>query len=46
MSSKKIPTTIKIYPEVLKEAKIYAIQQGLTLSDLIELALKKEIRKK
>jgi len=46
MSSKKIATSIKIYPEVLKEAKIYAIEQGLNLSELIELSLKKEMRKK
>lgn len=43
---KKRTTSIKIHPEVLKEAKHYAIEQGLTFSDLIELSLKKEMRKK
>lgn len=46
MTNQKIPTTIKIHPDVLKEAKHYAIENDLTLSDLIELSLKKEMRKK
>lgn len=46
MVSQRIPTTIKIHPDVLKEAKHYAIEENMTLSDLIELSLKKEMRKK
>jgi len=45
MSNQKIPTTIKIHPELLKEAKHYAIDEGISFSELLERALKKEIRK-
>lgn len=45
MESKRIPTTIKIRPEMLKEAKLFAIQNDLTLSELIESSLKKEMKK-
>lgn len=45
MTEKKIATSIKIYPQVLKEAKIYAIEQGISLSELIERGIKKEMKK-
>jgi hypothetical protein len=40
----KIPTTIKIDPELLKQAKHYAIDEGITFSELLERALQKEIK--
>jgi antitoxin component of RelBE/YafQ-DinJ toxin-antitoxin module len=43
---KRVTTSIKIDPEVLKQAKHLAIDEGITLSELIERALKKEIRAK
>ena len=42
---KKIPTTIKISPELLKEAKHYTIDEGITFSELLERVLKKEMKK-
>jgi len=39
-------TTIKIDPEILKAAKHAAIDRGITFSELLETALKKEIKKK
>lgn len=39
-------TSLRIDEDLWKEAKIYAIQKGTTLSDLIESLLKKEIRDK
>jgi hypothetical protein len=45
MTEEKIPTTIKIHPELLKEAKHFAIDKGMSLSELIEISLKKEMRK-
>lgn len=44
MSKKeKTSTSIKIDPELWKEAKIEAIRRDMELSELVELALKKEI---
>ena len=42
---KREPTSIKIDPEVWKEAKIEAIRRDMGLSELVEEALKKEIKK-
>jgi len=37
------PTSIKIDPELWKEAKIEAIKQKMLLSELVERAVKKEL---
>jgi hypothetical protein len=42
--SKRISTTIKIDPDVLKKAKIHALQNDTTLSELVERSLKKEMK--
>lgn len=39
----KIPTTIKIDPDLLKQAKHYAIDSNITFSELLERALMREI---
>lgn len=44
--TKRLVTSIKIDPEVWKEAKIEAITRGIDLSELVEFALKKEIKSK
>jgi len=38
-------TTIKIDPELLREAKHAAIDRGITFSELLETALKNELKK-
>jgi len=38
------PTSIKIDPELWKEAKIEAIERGIELSELVEKAVRKEIK--
>jgi post-segregation antitoxin (ccd killing protein) len=43
---KREATSIKIRPEVWKEAKIEAIKRDVDLSELVETALEKEIRGK
>ncbi|MEM5794433.1 MAG: ribbon-helix-helix protein, CopG family [Candidatus Aenigmatarchaeota archaeon] len=43
--AKRISTSIKIDPEILKQAKHYAIDEGITFSELVERALKNEIKK-
>ncbi|MEM1946388.1 MAG: ribbon-helix-helix protein, CopG family [Candidatus Caldarchaeum sp.] len=40
------PTSIKIDPEVWKEAKKHAIDKGETVSELIERLLREELGKK
>ncbi|MBI3640681.1 MAG: hypothetical protein HY223_10315 [Thaumarchaeota archaeon] len=45
-NAKRVTTSIKIDPEIWKEAKIEAIQREMDLSELVEGALKKELRKK
>ncbi|MBI5872043.1 hypothetical protein HZB88_03070 [archaeon] len=40
----KTTTSIKINPELLKEAKHCAIDKDITFSELLELALKREIQ--
>jgi post-segregation antitoxin (ccd killing protein) len=39
-------TSIKVDPDLWKEAKIEAINRDVDLSDLVETALKKELRAK
>ena len=41
----KKTTSIKIDPDVWKEARIYAIGKGTNISELVETLLKKEISK-
>lgn len=43
---KRVATSIKIDPNVWKDAKIEAIERDIDLSELVEHALKKEIRKR
>lgn len=43
---KRLATSIKIDPEIWKEAKIEAIERDMDLSELVESALKKELRKR
>ena len=43
---KRVTTSIKIDPEILKQAKHFVIDEGITLSELIERALKRELSKK
>jgi post-segregation antitoxin (ccd killing protein) len=43
---KREATSIKIRPEVWKEAKIEAIKRDVDLSELVETALEKEVRGK
>ncbi|MHB8567870.1 MAG: hypothetical protein ACYC7D_12810 [Nitrososphaerales archaeon] len=42
---KREPTSIKIDPELWKEAKIEAIRRDMELSELVEVSLKKELKK-
>ena len=39
----RIPTSIKIDPDLWKQAKIEAITRNIELSDMIENALRKEL---
>lgn len=41
---KKEATSIKIDPELWKEAKIEAIRRDMELGELVEVALKKELK--
>ena len=43
---KRKTTSIKIDPEILRKAKHYAIDREMTLSELIETALRKEMTSK
>lgn len=42
---KRLVTSIKIDPEIWKEAKIEAITREIDLSELVETAIKKELKK-
>ncbi len=42
---RKESTSIKVDPELWKEAKIEAIRRDLALSDLVERALRKELKR-
>lgn len=46
METKKAATSIKINPEIWKEAKIAAINFNTTVSDLVENAIKEYIKKR
>ncbi len=39
----RIPTSIKIDPDLWKQAKIEAITRNIELSDMVENALRKEL---
>ncbi len=41
---KREPTSINVDPEVWKDAKIEAIKRGITVTDLFERSLRKEIK--
>lgn len=41
----RVVTSIRVDDELWKEAKIYAVRKGITLTDLIEKLLKKELKK-
>jgi hypothetical protein len=43
-SKGRIPTSIKIDPDLWKEAKIEAINKNMDLSELVEKAVKKWIK--
>jgi post-segregation antitoxin (ccd killing protein) len=43
--AKKV-TSVKIDSEILRESKHYAIDEGISFSELLERALKNEIKKK
>lgn len=40
---KRTSTSIKIDPELWKEAKIESIRRGMNVSDLVEMALRSEL---
>lgn len=40
----RVPTSIKIDPDLWKQAKIEAITHNMELSDMVENALRKELR--
>jgi predicted DNA-binding ribbon-helix-helix protein len=42
---KQVVTSIKVDEELWKEAKIYAIKKGITLAELLNELLKKELEK-
>ena len=41
----KETTSIKVNPELWKEAKHLAIDRGMTISDLLESLIKRELKK-
>lgn len=41
----RVVTSIRIDPEIWREARVYAIKNGLTVGVLVEKLLKKEIKK-
>jgi len=41
----RVVTSLRIDDELWKEAKIYAIRKGITLAELLEQLLKKELEK-
>ena len=41
----RVVTSIRVDDDLWKEAKIYAIRKGISLTELIERLLKKELRK-
>jgi len=45
MENNKETTSIKIDPEIWKEAKKLAIDKNMTLSDFLESLIKRELKK-
>ncbi|AFU57446.1 hypothetical protein Ngar_c05020 [Candidatus Nitrososphaera gargensis Ga9.2] len=45
MMVKREPTSINVNPDLWKDAKIEAIKRGITVTELFETALAKEIGK-
>ena len=45
-SSIRETVSIRVDPQIWKEAKIHAIKNDISIADLVESALKKEINKK
>jgi len=43
MSNEKLVTSIRVDKELWIEAKIYAIKKGITLTELLEQLLKREL---
>jgi predicted DNA-binding ribbon-helix-helix protein len=44
--SKQIVTSIRVEEELWKEAKIYAIRKGMTVTELLEKLLTEELAQK
>ena len=44
--TKRLPTSIKINPDLWKETKIAAINHDTTVSELVETAIKEYIKKR
>lgn len=42
----QIVTSLRVDPELWKKAKIEAIKRGVTLADIVEVSLKKELKLK
>lgn len=42
----QIVTSIRVDKEVWKEAKIYCVKNNLTLGELVEMLIKKEVERK
>jgi predicted HicB family RNase H-like nuclease len=42
--NKQIVTSLRVNPELWKLAKIEAIKRGITLADVVESSLKKELK--
>jgi len=45
MMPKQVVTSIRVDEELWKEAKIYAIKKGLTLAELLDQLIRKELEK-
>jgi len=43
---KQIVTSLRVKPELWKLAKIEAVKRGITLADVVELSLRKELKLK
>lgn len=42
---KKLVTSVKVDEDVWKEAKIESIRRGITLTELLDFAIKQELKK-
>lgn len=45
MATEKKTTSIKIDPKLWKEVKKYAIDKDISVTELVEIVLRKELRK-